>query len=99
MGMAMLGDRVQAEQAEAWGMIYKAVEDDDLDTEIERVTSILKVTSPEAMRRIRTSIESASQRSFSEQLDVERDHQEMLIPMNMVEGAAAFLEKRDPRFR
>ncbi len=99
MGMAMLGDRVQAEQAEAWGMIYKAVEDDDLDTEIERVTSILKVTSPEAMRRIRTSIESASQSSFSEQLDVERDHQEMLIPMNMGEGAAAFLEKRDPRFR
>jgi 2-(1,2-epoxy-1,2-dihydrophenyl)acetyl-CoA isomerase len=99
MGMAMLGDRVPAEQAEEWGLIYKTVDDEDLDAEIQRVTSILKVTSPEAMRRIRTSIESASHRSFSEQLDVERDHQEMLIPMNMGEGAAAFLEKRDPRFR
>jgi len=99
MGMAMLGDRITAEQAEDWGMVYKAVPDEDLDAEIERVTGVLRLTSAEAMRRIRTSIEVAPTRSFSEQLDVERDHQEMLIPMNMGEGASAFLEKREPNFR
>lgn len=97
--MAMLGERITARQAQDWGLIYSAVADDELDVEVERVTAILRPTSGEAMQRIRSSLESASQRSFSEQLDVERDHQAVLIPMNMIEGAAAFLEKREPRFR
>ena len=97
--MAMLGERITARQAQDWGLIYSAVADDELDVEVERVTAILRPTSGEAMQRIRSSLESASQRSFSEQLDVERDHQAVLIPMNMIEGAAAFLEKRAPRFR
>ena len=97
--MAMLGERITARQAQDWGLIYSAVADDELDAEVDRVTAILRPTSGEAMQRIRSSLESASQRSFSEQLDVERDHQAVLIPMNMIEGAAAFLEKREPRFR
>ena len=97
--MAMLGERITAKQAQDWGLIYSAVADDELDAEVDRVTAILRPTSGEAMQRIRSSLESASQRSFSEQLDVERDHQAVLIPMNMIEGAAAFLEKREPRFR
>ena len=98
MGMAMLGDRITAEQAAEWGLIYAAVDDDQLDTAVTRVTDILKRTSGEAMSRIRSSIDSASTRSFREQLDLERDHQAVLIPMNMPEGAAAFLEKREPNF-
>lgn len=97
--MAMLGERITADQALAWGMIYSVVPDGELDAEITRVTDILKGTSGEAMQRIRTSLESASTRSFSEQLDIERDHQAVLIPMNMHEGATAFLEKREPNFR
>ncbi len=97
--MAMLGERITAKQAQDWGLIYSAVADAELDAEVDRVTAILRPTSGEAMQRIRSSLESASQRSFSEQLDVERDHQAVLIPMNMIEGAAAFLEKREPRFR
>ena len=97
--MAMLGERITARQAQDWGLIYSAVADAELDAEVDRVTAILRPTSGEAMQRIRSSLESASQRSFSEQLDVERDHQAVLIPMNMIEGAAAFLEKREPRFR
>ena len=97
--MAMLGERITAKQAQDWGLIYSAVADAELDAEVDRVTAILRPTSGEAMQRIRSSLESASQRSFSDQLDVERDHQAVLIPMNMIEGAAAFLEKRAPRFR
>lgn len=97
--IAMLGERITAEQAQKWGMIYAAVPDEDLDAEVARVTSMLKSTSGEAMQRIRSSIESSSTRSFSDQLDVERDHQAVLIPMNMGEGATAFLEKREPKFR
>lgn len=98
MAMAMLGDRVTADQAVDWGLVYAAVDDEDLDAEVARITTVLERTSPAAMRRIRTAVESAPTRSLSEQLDLERDHQEVLIPMNMAEGANAFLEKRDPDF-
>lgn len=96
--IAMLGERITAEQAVTWGLIYAAVPDGELDGEVRRVTTILAATSGEAMQRIRSSIEAASQRTFAEQLDVERDHQAVLIPKNMAEGAAAFREKREPRF-
>lgn len=98
LGMAMLGDRITAEQAEAWGLIYKVVDDAELDTEVARSADILKRSSPAAVVRMRTAIETAGERPFEAQLDVERDHQKILIPMNMGEGAAAFLEKRDPVF-
>ena len=98
MGMAMLGDRVPAPQAAEWGMIWKSVPDDDLDTAVANAAAVLRNTSGEAMRRIRSSISTASNRSFSDQLDLELEHQSVLIPMNMVEGAAAFIEKREPRF-
>ncbi len=98
MGMAMLGDRVPAPQAAEWGMIWKSVPDDDLDAAVDQAAAVLKSTSSEAMRRIRSSISTASTRSFSDQLDLEHKHQSVLIPMNMVEGAAAFIEKREPNF-
>ena len=65
---------------------------------MDRPAEILKRSSPDAMTRIRSAITSAATRSFSEQLDIERDHQSVLIPKNMAEGAAAFREKRDPDF-
>lgn len=98
MGMAMLGDRVPAAQAADWGLVWKTVADDDLDSAVAEAAAVLKYTSGEAMRRIRSSISTAPARSFSDQLDLELEHQSVLIPMNMVEGAAAFIEKREPRF-
>lgn len=96
--MAMLGDRISAEQAADWGLIWKCVDDDQLDAEVTAATDILKRTSPDAMVRIRQSIDGASTSSFVDQLAVEMEHQSVLIPRNMAEGAQAFLEKRDPQF-
>lgn len=98
LGMAMLGDRISADQAAEWGLIFTVVDDDQLDAEVARAAGILKRSSPDAVTRIRSSMDSAATRSFAEQLDLERDHQRVLIPMNMAEGAAAFVEKREPNF-
>jgi 2-(1,2-epoxy-1,2-dihydrophenyl)acetyl-CoA isomerase len=98
MAMAMLGDRISAEQAAEWGLIWKCVEDDQLDAEVTAATDVLKRTSPDAMVRIRQSIDGASTSGFVDQLAVEMEHQSVLIPRNMAEGAQAFLEKRDPKF-
>ena len=98
LGMAMLGDRVSAEQAAQWGLIWKCVEDDQLDSEVAATAEILKRTNPDAMVRIRQSIDGATTTDFVDQLRIEMEHQAVLIPRNMAEGAQAFLEKREPEF-
>tara|TARA_B100000315_G_scaffold242422_1_gene264566 strand:+ start:1225 stop:2097 length:873 start_codon:yes stop_codon:yes gene_type:complete len=98
LGLALLGQRITAEQALDWGLIWSCVKDDQLDTEVERVASILKCSSPDAAVRIRHSIDAAARNTFSEQLDLEMEHQAVLIPKNMMEGALAFMEKREPEF-
>lgn len=98
LGLAMLGDRITAEQAENWGLIWKAVADNQLDIEVEQIASKLARTSAEAMTRIRSVTDVALENSFSAQLDLEMEHQAVLIPQNMSEGAQAFMEKREPVF-
>jgi len=97
-GIAMLGGRIEPDQAEAWGLIWKAVDDDQLDAEVAEVAALFKRTSPKAMTRIRSALQTAEHNTFSEQLDVEMAHQSVLIPANMIEGAAAFVEGREPNF-
>jgi hypothetical protein len=50
------------------------------------------------MTRIRSAIAQAEHDTFSQQLDLEHQHQSVLMPLNMLEGAKAFVEKRDPVF-
>ena len=99
LGMSLLGDRITASEAKDWGLIWDVVEDDQLDTEVGRIAESLSRTSPEAMTRIRQSIDAALDNTFSEQLDLEMEHQSVLIPRNMTEGARAFMEKREPQFK
>jgi len=98
LGITLLGDRIPAAQAEAWGLIWKAVADDDLDDEITHITDVLRRSSPSTSTRIRDTIKAAPTNSLSKQLDLEMRHQAVLIPRNMQEGAAAFMEKREPQF-
>jgi len=97
-GIAMLGEPISAERAVEWGLIWSVVDDDQLETEVADLAGRLARSSPEAMTRIRQSLQVAEVNSLSEQLDVERDHQRRLIPRNMGEGALAFMEKREPFF-
>ncbi len=94
----MLGGRLSAEQAVEWGLIWQAVDDENLDAAVDEATTILKRSSPTAMTRIRSVLAQAEHNSLSEQLDLEYRHQSDLIPLNMIEGAKAFVEQRDPHF-
>ena len=98
LGITLLGERISAEQAQEWGLIWSAVADDQLDEEVDRIVAILKRSSPSTVTRIRETIDSAVNNSFSDQLDLEMHHQEVLIPRNMRQGAQAFMEKRTPVF-
>ena len=97
-GVAMLGDPISADQAVEWGLIWAAVEDDALDDTVAVIAAQLARSSPDAMARIRSSLAQAEVNTLDAQLDVERDHQRVLIPRNMTEGAEAFMAKREPKF-
>ena len=62
------------------------------------LAGLLATSSPEAMTRIRHSIDDAFSNPLGRQLDLEMEHQAVLIPRNMAEGAAAFRERREPAF-
>ena len=98
LGITLLGERIPAPQAEAWGLIWAAVPDAELDTEVARISDVLKRSSPSTSTRIRATIDAASHNTFGEQLDLEMVHQAVLIPRNMQEGARAFMQKRDAEF-
>ena len=98
LSMALLGERVSAIQAQEWGLIWRAVPDADLDAETANAVAILKHSSPDASVRIRETIDAAMDNEFERQLDLEMEHQAVLIPKNMKTGAKAFLEKRKPIF-
>ena len=98
LSMALLGERVSAAQAEEWGLIWRAVPDEDLDAETAKAVAILKNSSPDASVRIRETVDAAMDNSFERQLELEMEHQAVLIPKNMKAGAKAFLEKRKPTF-
>jgi 2-(1,2-epoxy-1,2-dihydrophenyl)acetyl-CoA isomerase len=97
-GVAMLGDSISADQAAEWGLIWSVADDEQLDDEVAKLAARLARSSPDALTRIRASLSGAERATLADQLDVEREHQRWLIPRNMAEGAAAFMEKREPHF-
>jgi len=99
MGLAMLGDRVSAEQAAAWGMIWKSVDDGEFDASVDQLLTQLADAPTAGLAAIKRSLYASSANTLEQQLDVERDAQRTLgYSADYREGVAAFLEKRAPRF-
>ncbi|MFC5303669.1 2-(1,2-epoxy-1,2-dihydrophenyl)acetyl-CoA isomerase PaaG [Azospirillum picis] len=99
MGLAMLGDKVPAEQAEAWGMIWKVVDDDRLMEEAGRLARHLATQPTHGLALTKQALNASSTNGLDAQLDLERDLQrEAGRSRDYREGVAAFMEKRTPKF-
>jgi 2-(1,2-epoxy-1,2-dihydrophenyl)acetyl-CoA isomerase len=99
MALAMLGDRLPAEQAEAWGLIWKCVDDADLVTVTDALLAQLAQAPTGGLAAIKRAIHASATNSLERQLELERDVQrERGYSADYREGVAAFLEKRPPRF-
>ena len=99
MALAMLGERIDAERAKAWGMIWDCVDDAELGAHAEALAVHLASRPTAGLARMKRAIHAAAGHTLDEQLDLERDLQrEAGRSDDYREGVAAFMEKRTPRF-
>ncbi|MGH9393852.1 MAG: 2-(1,2-epoxy-1,2-dihydrophenyl)acetyl-CoA isomerase PaaG [Terriglobales bacterium] len=100
LGMALLGDKIPAEQAAAWGLIWRAIPDADFAAAVEAIVEQLAQAPTRGLARIKQAIYAAEANGLEDQLEVERDfNRELGNSADYREGVAAFLEKRAPRFQ
>ena len=97
LGLALTGEPLPAEQAAEWGLIWKAVEDEALDAEVDAIANKLASLPPLGLAAIKSIIRSTWGRTLTQELHLQRDEMRRLgFTEDYREGVAAFLEKRTP---
>jgi 2-(1,2-epoxy-1,2-dihydrophenyl)acetyl-CoA isomerase len=99
LGLALTGEPLTAERAEAWGMIWKCVDDDKLGAEVDVLAAKFAAAPTRGLALTKQLIRESGARTLDAQLDVERDAQRTLgRTSDYKEGVGAFMEKRQPKF-
>jgi 2-(1,2-epoxy-1,2-dihydrophenyl)acetyl-CoA isomerase len=99
MGLALLADKLSAEQAAQWGLIWRCVEDNEFKQTVDTLAQQLAAAPTRGLARTKQAIYESWGRSFEQALDTERDFQrELGRSQDYAEGVAAFSEKRNPKF-
>src|SRR6476659_8544753 len=100
LGLALTGEPLPAERAAEWGLIWKAVDGDALDAEVDAVAGKLASLPPLGLAAIKDMISSSWQYALDEELERQAGAMRRLgFTEDYREGVAAFLEKRTAPFR
>jgi 2-(1,2-epoxy-1,2-dihydrophenyl)acetyl-CoA isomerase len=99
MGLTLLGDKLSAQQAADWGLIWKCVEDAELMATVDALLAQLAQAPTRGLVATRRALHAGATATLEAQLDLERDLQrELGYSADYREGVAAFLAKRAPEF-
>lgn len=99
MGMAMFADKITAQQASDWGMIYEAVPAEGFEAHWRARAAHLAIGPTETYRHLKEALRASQSNTLAEQLDVEARLQGKCgKTRDFREGVVAFLEKRPAKF-
>jgi len=100
LGLALLGDKLAARQAEQWGLIWQCVPDDEFDAALERLAQHFAQAPTKGLAFTKRALQASLGNDLVTQLDLERDMmRELGRSADYAEGVAAFLDKRAPQFQ
>lgn len=100
MGLALLAEKLTAEQAAAWGLIWSVVDDDAFATTVNDLAKMLAASPTKALVRTRQAMHAAAANTLDQQLSLEGAFmRELGWSADYAEGVAAFMDKRPPQFR
>lgn len=99
MGLAMLGDKLGADQAAEWGLIWKSIPDERFSDEVEKLVAQLAIAPTKGLARTKALIYANGSSPLNEALEREAEAMgELGFSADYREGVAAFMEKRTATF-
>lgn len=100
LGLALLGDKLPAKQAQEWGLIWKCVPDEHFDAELDWLAKHFAQAPTKGLAYTKRALGASLGNDLATQLDLERDMmRELGRSADYAEGVTAFLEKREPKFK
>lgn len=99
LGLALTAEPLPAEKAAEWGLIWKAVDDEALDSEVDALAARFAAAPTRGLAAIKRMIRTSWDHDLDQELDLQRDMmRELGMSEDYKEGVAAFMEKRTPKF-